>query len=111
MVNISITPQDKIHKSHVSLSFHLYREALVAKIVSYHFINGKINPIDVLSKHWDHHCECSTSKNLLFWTGDAMECLDKNALEFEEWSRNLFVLCLSFACWQSHVLRMKLFHI
>ena len=38
-----------------------------------------------------------------------MECLDNNTLEFEEQSRNLFVLCLGFTCWELHVLDMKLF--
>ena len=56
VVNSSITPQVKIHKRHVALSFHRVREAIAATIISYHFINGKINPADVLSKHWAHHC-------------------------------------------------------
>ena len=42
-----MTPQGKIHKMHVALSFNHVREAIAAKIVSYRFINGKINPVDI----------------------------------------------------------------
>ena len=60
VVNSSVTPQGKIHVRHVTLCFHRFREAVVAKIISFHFINGKINPADILSKHWYHHCTCPT---------------------------------------------------
>ena len=84
VVNSSMTPFGKIHKRHVALSFHRVREAIAAKIISYQFINGKINPADILSKHWAHHNVWPTLKPLLFWKGDTMECLDNNTLEFEE---------------------------
>jgi hypothetical protein len=84
VVNSSMTPFGKIHKRHVALSFHRVREAIAAKIISYQFINGKINPADILSKHWAHHNMWPTLKPLLFWKGDTMECLDNNTLEFEE---------------------------
>ena len=82
--NISMTPQGKIHNRHVDLSFHRIRESIEAKIMSYQFISGKINPADILSKHWAHHCAWPTLKPPLFWKGDTMECLDNNTLEFEE---------------------------
>ena len=55
IVNSKMTSQGKIHKRHLALSFHRVREAMSAKIISYHFINGKINPACVLSKHLAHH--------------------------------------------------------
>ena len=82
--NISMTPFGKIHKRHVALSFHRVREAIAAKIISYQFINGKINPADILSKHWSHHNVWPILKPFFFWTGDTMECLNNNTLEFEE---------------------------
>ena len=51
VVDSSVTPHGKIHKMHTALSFHHVREAIAAKIISYNFINGKINDVDVLSKH------------------------------------------------------------
>ena len=105
VVNISMTPQGKIHKRHVALSFHRVREAIAAKIIYYHFINGKINPAGILSKNWAHHCVWSTLKPLLFWKGDTMECLDKMLWNLR--SRVAFVcFVFHFACWGLHMLRM-----
>ena len=72
VVNSSMTPQGKIHKRHVVLSFRRIREAIVAKSTSYQFISGKINPADILSKYWAYHCVCPTLKPFLFWKGDTM---------------------------------------
>ena len=78
-VDSSMTPHGKIHKRHVALSFHRVREAIAAKIASYHFIDGKDNPADALSKHWAHNDIWPLLKAILFWPGDAMECLDNNS--------------------------------
>ena len=56
VVNSSMIPQGKIRKRHVALSFNRVREAIAAKIRSYQFMSGKINPADVLSKNWSRHC-------------------------------------------------------
>ena len=55
-VNSSMNPQGKSNKRNIALSSQRLREAIAAKIISYHFINGKINPADILSKHWTLHC-------------------------------------------------------
>ena len=51
----SITSHGKIYKRHVALSFHRSREEVSSKIVSYFFVEGKINSADVLTKYWAHH--------------------------------------------------------
>ena len=84
VINSSMNRQGKIHKRHASLSFYRVREVIAAKITSYQFISSKINPTEILTKHWAHHCAWPTLKPLLFLKGDTMECLDNNALEFEE---------------------------
>ena len=81
-----MNPQGKIHKNHAALSFHRVRETVAAKIISYQFISGNINPADILGKHWVHQCIWPTLKPLLFWKGDTMEFLDNNSLEFEKQS-------------------------
>ena len=81
-----------MYKRHVALSFHRVREAIAAKIIDYHFINDEINPADILCKHYAHHSVCPTLKPLLFWKEGTMECLDNNALDFDEHSWDLFVL-------------------
>ena len=84
VVNSSMTPHGKTHKIHVALSFHRVREAIVAKIIACHLINGKINSADILIKHWDYYIVLLPLKPLLIWKEDTMECLDNNTLELEE---------------------------
>ena len=43
LVVSSITPHVNIHKRHLALSFCKVREAVVAKIISYHFVKGVNN--------------------------------------------------------------------
>ena len=54
MVDSRMTPHAKFHKIHVALSFHRVREAIAAKIISYHFFRGVINPPEILRKHWGY---------------------------------------------------------
>ena len=82
------------------LYFHRVREAIASKIISYHFINGKINPAYVLSKYWDHHSVWATLKPLLFWKRDTTECLDNNfgvlRVELDFVSCDFIFLCFMF---------------
>ena len=72
-VNSSMTPHGNVHKRHVALSFHRVRESIAAKIISYHFVNGKINPACVLGKNWSHHFAWPTLKPHLFCKGDTIK--------------------------------------
>ena len=55
VVDNIITPHGKMHKRHMALSFHRVMEAIATKIVNHLLIDGKINPTDVLTKHWAGH--------------------------------------------------------
>ena len=66
VVNGSVVLHAKINKRHVALSFHIVREAIVAKIVSHHFIKGSANPADTLNKHWGHSKVWPVLKAILF---------------------------------------------
>ena len=79
VVDSSMTPHGKTHKRHMALSFHRVRESVAAKIVSYHFVDGKNNPADILSKHWAHNDIWPLLKPILFWPGDTMECLTNDS--------------------------------
>ena len=79
VVDSSMTPHGKIHKRHVALSFHRVREAIAANIINYQFIDGKLNPADILSKHWGHSDIWHILKPILFWPGDTMECLTNDS--------------------------------
>ena len=67
-----MNPYAKTHEMNVALSFYRVREAIAAKIIAHHFINGKMNHADILGKDWVHHSVCSTLRPLLFWKGDTM---------------------------------------
>jgi hypothetical protein len=59
----------KLHKRHTDLSFHGVREAIAAKILAYHHLDGEYNPLDILSKHWAYGKVWKLLQPLLFWKG------------------------------------------
>ena len=71
VVDSSMTLHPKLHKRHTALSFHRVREAIASGMCEFHHVNGKVNPADLLSKHWGyqqvwHNC----LRPLLFLHGD-----------------------------------------
>ena len=52
------------------LSFHFVREAIAAGYIVLTHIPGKINPTDILSKHWGFSETWPMLKALLFTAGD-----------------------------------------
>jgi Reverse transcriptase (RNA-dependent DNA polymerase) len=73
VVDSSTQVHAKLHKRHNILSFHKVREAIASGMVIYSFINGAINPADILSKHWGYSQIWSQLKPLLFWFGDTSD--------------------------------------
>ena len=63
-------PHFKLTKHHHLLSYHRCREAIAAGIIQFHHIDGKTNPADIVSKHWDMPSVWDTLKPILFWYGD-----------------------------------------
>ena len=55
VVNSSTKIHAKLHKRHTALSFHRVREAIASKYVTFNFIPGSENPVDILSKHWSYN--------------------------------------------------------
>ena len=80
-VDSSMTLNRKIHKRHIAMSFHRVRESMATGIVTYHSIDEKNNPADMLSKHWSHNDIWFTLKPILFWPIDTIECFDNDVLE------------------------------
>jgi hypothetical protein len=52
VVDSSTIPHAKLHKHHNALSFHHVQEAIAAKFIAMHHLDGIFNPADILSKHW-----------------------------------------------------------
>ena len=72
------TPQGKIHKRHMILSFHRIREAIAAKILRFIHIYGDSNPADILSKAWGYQQVWGILRPLLFWEGNTSDLLEKD---------------------------------
>ena len=54
-VVISATlPHSTLTKRHNILAFHIFREAIAAKVMAFYWIQSAYNLCDMLSKHWDH---------------------------------------------------------
>ena len=64
------TPIDAYSKRHHLISYHRDREVIPAKIISFHWKDGKSNPADILSKHWEFATVWPMLKPILFWRGE-----------------------------------------
>ena len=64
------TPIDAYSKRHHLVSYHRVREAITAKYISFHWKDGKSNPADILSKHWEFATVWPMLKPILFWRGE-----------------------------------------
>ena len=61
------TPIDAYSKRHHLVSYHRAKEAIAAKYISFHWKDGKSNPADILSKHWEFATVWPMLKPILFW--------------------------------------------
>ncbi|KAG7356085.1 hypothetical protein IV203_000771 [Nitzschia inconspicua] len=73
VINSSAQLHAKLHKRHNMLSFHYVREAIATGFLHLTHIPGKINPADMLSKHWGYSDIKDILKALLFHRGDTAE--------------------------------------
>ena len=81
VVNTASVPYSKLSKRHVALSYHRVREAIAAKIIRFHHVKGKLNPADILSKHWAYSAVWAVLKPLMFWQGDTKELMLPSFIE------------------------------
>ena len=63
-------PQLHHLQRHHLASYHWVREAIAAKYISFHWKDGKSNPADILSKHWEFATVWPMLKPILFWRGE-----------------------------------------
>ena len=70
VVTSSTIPNTTISKRHHLPSYHRVREAIAAKFISFHWKDGKSNPADILSKHWEFATVWPMLKPILFWRGE-----------------------------------------
>ena len=70
VVTSSTIPNSTISKRHHLASYHRVREAIASKYISFHWKDGKSNPADILSKHWEFATVWPMLKPILFWRGE-----------------------------------------
>ena len=78
VVTSSTIPNSTISKRHHLASYHRVREAIAAKFISFHWKDGKSNPADILSKHWEFATVWPMLKPILFWRGETATQLKGN---------------------------------
>ena len=75
--NLWLTVQVSLSKKSTLVSYHRVREAIAAGYLQFNWKDGKSNPVDILSKHWEFTSIWPLLKPLLFWKGDTHELNDK----------------------------------
>jgi hypothetical protein len=65
-----------LNKRHNALSYHRAREMIAAKILGYYLIDVKLNPADIVSKHWAYPQIWHLLKLLLLYSGDPGDLME-----------------------------------
>ena len=73
VVNNNTTPHGKLHKRHHILSYTFVRDNVAAGVLRFAHIPGKLNPADILSKHWSYSTVWPIIQPILFWKGDTLK--------------------------------------
>jgi hypothetical protein len=75
VMNSSIL-HSSLNKRHSALSYHQVREMIAATILGYYWIDGKMNPADIVSKHREYPQIWHLLKPLLFYSGDPGDLIE-----------------------------------
>lgn len=75
VVNNSAIPRSTLSKRHNALSYHRVREAIAAEIINFYWIDGKLNPADIVSKHWAYPQIWHMLQPILFYSGNTKDLI------------------------------------
>ena len=73
VVDSASIPTSTLSKKSTLASYHRVREAIAAGYIQFNWKDGKSNPADILSKHWEFANIWPLLQPLLFWKGDTNE--------------------------------------
>ncbi|KAL7570826.1 hypothetical protein ACA910_018896 [Epithemia clementina (nom. ined.)] len=76
VVTNATIPTSVLSKRHHALSYHRVREAVASGFLLFHWIDGKKNHADILSKHWTFVSVFPMLKSLLLWRGETKDIKD-----------------------------------
>ena len=77
VVDSASIPTSTLSKKSTLASYHRVREAIAAGYLQFNWKDGKSNPADILSKHWEFSSIWLLLKPLRFWKGDTHELTTK----------------------------------
>ena len=75
VVTNSVIPHSTLSKRHNALSYHRVREAIAAGVINFYWIDGKLNPADIVSKHWAYPQVWHMLQPILFYSGDTKDLI------------------------------------
>ena len=73
VITSSTIPNSLLSKRHHISAYHRVREAIASKYLMFIWKDGKTNPADILSEHWEFHQIWPLLKPLLFWRRETAE--------------------------------------
>ena len=82
VVDSAIIPTSTLSKKSTLASYHRVREAIAAGYLQFNWKDGKLNPADILSKHWEFANIWPLLKPLLFWKGDTDDLNSKTNVSY-----------------------------
>ena len=77
VVDSASIPTSTLSKESILASYHRVREVIDSGYLQFNWKDGKSNPADILSKHWEFAKIWPLLKILLFWKGDTHELTAK----------------------------------
>jgi len=77
VVDSANIPTSVLTKKSTMASYHRVREAIAAGFIQFNWKDGKSNPADILSKHWEFGAIWPLLKPILFWKGDTCDIKTK----------------------------------
>jgi hypothetical protein len=57
---------------------------IAAKVLGYYWVDGKMNPADIVSKHWAYFQVWHLLKPLLFYSGDPGDLIEQREEQKEK---------------------------
>ena len=86
VVDSASIPTSTLSKKSTLASYHRVREAIAAGYLQFNWKDGKSNPADILSKHWEFANIWPLLKPLLFWKGDTddLNARQRGVTEFHQ---------------------------
>ena len=77
VVDSAVRPTSTLSNKSTLASYHRVREAIAAGYLQFNWKDGKSNPPDILSEHWEFANIWPLLMPLLFWKGDTHELTAK----------------------------------